>query len=221
MLGLKRSEIENATKIINSKEIKFTDNSSVRKGFRISVFNFIDKLDELSIYEMGHTVNFIDRWLHNRTSNNTKTYKRGDIVFVDLGATNFRFEPSFTHPAIVLKNSYNSILIVPCSTKKYGKRLKDIIDAKPSDGFNKNTGVQTDSLRWINKNRIISNTGKKASGRILDEINKKILEYVPTYKRDKRIYEFIKKENEDLKKENEDLKVKLKELSGEIKKIKK
>lgn len=223
MLGIKRSEIEKVTKTLDSKTIKFTNNDLVRKGFRISIFNFIDKLDELSIYEMGHTINFIDRWLHNRTSNNIKTSKRGDIVFVDLGATNFRFEPSFTHPAIVLKNSYNSILIVPCSTKKYGKGLECIIDATPKDGFSKNTGIQTDALRWINKNRVISYTGKRTSGEILDKINKKILEYVPTYKRDKHIFEITKKKNEDLekenkdlKKENEDLKLKLEKLIKEI-----
>ena len=51
---------------------------------------------------MAHWINNTDRWLHNRTYVNTTGYKRGSILMVDLGATNYRFEPSFTHPCVVL-----------------------------------------------------------------------------------------------------------------------
>ena len=215
MLNIDRNNIDIITKQRDSKNQIGREKHELRKTYRSSLFNMIDELDDLSAYELGHFINFIDRWLHNRNSDNTTTYKRGDIVFIDLGANNFRFEPSYTHPAIILKNSYNSILIVPCSTKKYGRNLSDVIDATASDGFTRNTGIQLGALRWINKNRIISNTGKRVSGRILDKINEKILSYVPTYKRDKRIYEATKRENEDLKRENEDLKLKLEKLNKE------
>lgn len=130
---------------------------------------------------MAHWINYAERWLGNRHSkNNTIGYKRGSILFVDLGSCNFGHEPSFTHPAIVLAQTKDSILIVPCSSKKYEKGFPDIIDATPSDGFSSNTGIQTRSLRWISKNRVISSIGKVSSS-ILDSIDIKLLELIPLY----------------------------------------
>lgn len=159
-----------------------TDNI-VYDHFKLSIANVIDTLKDLSIYDMAQWINNIDRWIKNKTVENTKMYGRGCIVFLDLGAQNFRYEPSYTHPGVIIAENKNMILIVPCSSKKFGKNLPGIIDATPADGFGSNTGVQVDCLRWVHKNRIISAVGR-AKGTILDKIDCHILNLTPTYKKE-------------------------------------
>ncbi len=101
---------------------------------------------------------------------------------MDLGATNFRLEPSFTHPCVVLAGNREFILVVPCSSKKYNTGYPEIIDGTPEDGFSCNTGIQTQSFRWIGKNRVISVLGN-VSTEILNKIDDKMLNLIPTYSR--------------------------------------
>ena len=97
-----------------------------------------------------------------------------------MGSANFGHEPSFTHPVIVLAQTKESILIVPCSSKKYGKGFPEIIDATTNDGFSANTGIQTRSLRWISKNRVLSVIGSTTSS-ILDKIDEELLKLIPSH----------------------------------------
>lgn len=182
-------------------------------------FTFEDFLKGFSTYEMAHWTNFSDRWISNRNSElNNIGYNRGTILFVDLGASNFGHEPSFTHPAIVLDQNRDSLLIVPCSSKKFGKGFPEIVDATPSDGFSSNTGIQTNSIRWISKNRVISSISSTNSI-ILNKIDLLLLRSIPSHKKivlDKEntihILEQEKKrlevENRNLKKQLEELKIK-------------
>ena len=130
---------------------------------------------------MAHWTNNADRWISNRTTTNTTGYARGTIIFADLGATNFKYEPSFTHPCVVLDQNRNFILVAPCSSKKYGKGYPEIVDATPADGFSCNTGIQTNGIRWISKNRVISTIGTTSS-RILNCVDTLILNSVPLHK---------------------------------------
>lgn len=216
MIKFDRTLMDNITKENGTKGQAHFERTDIRKAKNICLYNLSTELDSISSYEMAHLTNNIDRWIHNRNSNNTATYKRGEIIFVDLGAINFKYEPSYTHPAVVLKNAFNSLLIVPCSTKKFGRGYSDVIDAYVSDGFSKDTGIQVGALRWINKNRVISTTSRKVKPRILDEINNHILSYIPTYKRDKRKFESIDIENRELKDKNHALELKIKELEEQI-----
>lgn len=209
MFGINRRDLDRKTKIPNSKTIPGKSNDSVFAPFKQIIWNVIDNVGEFSLYEMAHWVNNMDRWLHNRTcQENLKSYKRGSILLVDLGANNFRFEPSFTHPCIVLQNRRNTMYIVPCSTKKYGLGYPEIIDATPADGFQSNTGIQIESARWIHKNRIVSAHGK-ISSRVLNEIDQYLLNNIPTYKKEK--IKFLKSEEENIL-----LKKRIAELEAEL-----
>lgn len=183
MFKINRNNMETEAKQQNSKSIKANTNDTVYDSFKLSISNVIDALKDLSIYDMAHWINNIDRWIKNQNHENTQTYSRGRIVYLDLGAQNFRYEPSYTHPAIIIAENKNMVLIVPCSSKKYGKGLPGIIDATSADGFSSNTGVQVDCLRWVHKNRIISAVGR-AKGTILDKIDRHILDMTPTYKKE-------------------------------------
>lgn len=219
MFKIDRTKMDNYTKSKNSKTKIGKTNEGLMKYFKNSIWNVIDKVGEFSIYEMAHWNSNIDRWLGNRNYLNKKSYKRGQIVLVDLGATNFRYEPSFTHPGIILVERKMSILVVPCSTKKFGKGYREIIDAyAKSDGFVENTGIQVEEYRWINKNRVISELGNTGA-RVLNEIDKRLLNSIPTYRRQLAKFEAETQENNKLKEENESLNDKINDLESIVKEL--
>lgn len=146
--------------------------------------NIIDEIMKLPVYNAAHWVCNMDRWIDNLQSDNRTTYQRGEIVFLDLGAQNFKYEPSYTHACIVLANRSKSILIVPCSTKKFQSGYRDIIDATPANGFMRNTGIQSESFRWVNKNRVVSRTGKRVSSDILDRLDHVLVSFAPSHSRE-------------------------------------
>lgn len=146
--------------------------------------NIIDEIMKLPVYNAAHWVCNMDRWIDNLQSDNKTTYQRGEIVFLDLGAQNFKYEPSYTHACIVLANRSKSILIVPCSTKKFQSGYRDIIDATPANGFMRNTGIQSESFRWVNKNRVVSRTGKRVSSDILDRLDHVLVSFAPSHSRE-------------------------------------
>lgn len=111
---------------------------------------------------------------------------------------------SYLHPCIVLEDSNAGFcLLVPCSTGKFGKKNKYIINGYTKDGFKSNTGVLIDSLRCISKTRINRKVGE-VSLEFYDRINNKILsEYfkkqVLDMKNLKKDYDRILEENIKLK----------------------
>lgn len=226
MFNIDRGKMDTYTKLGGAKTNSCKTNEGLMKYFKNNIWNVIDKVGEFSIYEMAHWNSNIDRWLGNRNYLNTKSYKRGQIVLVDLGATNFRYEPSFTHPCIILEARQRSILVVPCSTKKFGKGYREIIDAyAATDGFSMDTGIQVEEYRWINKNRIISKLGKTGS-RVLNEIDKHLLNSIPTYRMQLAKFDAetqennrLKEDNEALKEDNEALNDKINELELNIKEL--
>ena len=149
---------------------------------KLSFANLIESIAGLATYNAAHWACNIDRWHNNLGTNNTVTYRRGDIIFLDLGAQNFSHEPSYTHACIVLADRYDSILVVPCSTKQYGTNHTGIIDATSAEGFIRNTGIQSESFRWVSKNRVVSKTGNKVSPVVLDKLDQVLLSFAPSIK---------------------------------------
>ena len=224
MISINRTQVDNLSKQLDSKRTAGKNDAALYPIFAHSLINTNDVLKEFTTYEMAHWTNNTDRWLSNRATANTTGYARGTIIFADLGATNFKYEPSFTHPCVVLDQNRNFILVVPCSSKKYGKGYPEIVDATPADGFSCNTGIQTNGLRWISKNRVISTIGT-TSTRILNCVDTLILKSVPLHKKqliekDKEI-ETMKNERAALETEKEELEATIKNLLAENEKLRK
>lgn len=184
MFRINRGQIEQETKRPSAKQDPLTSNSRVFDSMKLVFVNLIDAMTSFPVYNVAHWACNVDRWLDNLQSDNLSTYQRGEIVFLDLGAQNFKYEPSYTHACVVLANRKKSILIVPCSSQKYKSGYRDIIDATPADGFMKNTGIQSENFRWVNKNRIVSRTGKKVSSAILNKIDDVLISFAPSNKRE-------------------------------------
>ena len=184
MFRINRTRIEGETRSADAKRQRLHDNSTVLDAVKLLFVNIIDEIMKLPVYNAAHWVCNMDRWIDNLQSDNKATYQRGEIVFLDLGAQNFKYEPSYTHACIVLANRSKSILIVPCSTKKFQSGYRDIIDATPANGFMRNTGIQSESFRWVNKNRVVSRTGKRVSSDILDRLDHVLVSFAPSHSRE-------------------------------------
>lgn len=180
MFRINRNALQQEANQPNAKQDSVRNNQVVFDAVKLSFPNLIETIAGLPVYNAAHWACNIDRWHNNLTNKNTITYKRGDIVFLDLGAQNFSYEPSYTHACIVLAVKYDSILIVPCSTKQYGSNHSGVIDATSADGFLKNTGIQSESFRWVSKNRVVSKTGNKVSPTILDKLDNVLLSFAPS-----------------------------------------
>lgn len=127
---------------------------------RKSLLNFYYLVTKLSVIELSSIILSLERWMSVKGTMNKGAYKVRDIVGVDLGL-GYGYEMSYRHPCIVLYDSNAGFcLVVPCSTGKYGKGNKFIIDGTPTDGFRENTGVLIDAVRCVSKTRINSKVGE-------------------------------------------------------------
>ena len=166
MFRINRTRIEGETRSADAKRQRLHDNSTVLDAVKLLFVNIIDEIMKLPVYNAAHWVCNMDRWIDNLQSDNRTTYQRGEIVFLDLGAQNFKYEPSYTHACIVLANRSKSI------------------DATPANGFMRNTGIQSESFRWVNKNRVVSRTGKRVSSDILDRLDHVLVSFAPSHSRE-------------------------------------
>jgi len=182
MFSINKTVLQQEADKTGAKEQEVRNNPTVLDAIKLSFANLIDTIVDAKTYNAVHWVCNIDRWHNNQGASNTTTYKRGEIVFLDLGAQNFKHEPSYTHACIVLANRYDSVLIVPCSTKQYGTGHMGIINATQADGFVKNTGIQSECFRWVSKNRIVSRTSKQVSPAILNQLDEILVSFSPSTK---------------------------------------
>ncbi|GGG07744.1 type II toxin-antitoxin system PemK/MazF family toxin [Paenibacillus aceti] len=126
-----KQEVEKLGK--NRKTTKGLQVTPIANPYKKAVWNLMDKLQESDAYSMVQWLIHVERWIDDHGKNVTARYSRGDIVFIELGAMNFGFEASYEHPAIVIANSYNTVLIAPCSSKTHGKGRRDVIDISITD----------------------------------------------------------------------------------------
>lgn len=220
MFPIDKGRLETQSRQPNAKTQPLTANSTVFDYVKLALVNLAETITGLHIYDGAHWASNIDRWQKNLTSDNRTTYKRGTIVFLDLGSQNFKYEPSYTHACIILAERRNSILVVPCSTKKYQSGYPEIIDATTADGFSRDTGIQSESFRWVSKNRVVSSTGKKVSASILDQLDNVLLSFAPSIKlkitKLEADVQTLTTDKESLEEENEDLKRKIKVLEQQL-----
>ncbi|MED1953575.1 hypothetical protein [Brevibacillus centrosporus] len=203
MFQINRTTIETEMQTATSKTSLGENNTPVFQGFYLVMCNIKEKIRKFSVYDMGHWSVFVDRWLNNFTYVNNNTYQRGQIVKVDLGANNFRYEPSYSHPCIIIAASKDNILIVPGSTKKYGSRYNNIISVPNTPGgFARPTGLQMEGVRWVHKNRITSSVLGNADVSVLKQVDEYLLKSNVTVKNTLRAQEnVIKAVRADLAKE--------------------
>ncbi|MEJ8305862.1 hypothetical protein [Saccharibacillus sacchari] len=142
-------------------------------AYKMMFWNLHDVTSILKAYNMVQWSKYIDHWSRTHGQRFTTPYQRGEILMVDLGAMNYGFELAYSHPVVVLYSTLDMLFVIPGSSKRFGCGKKDTIDAtSANDGFNKNTGLLLNHMRWIHKNRVKQTTGTLTSSRILEKIEK-------------------------------------------------
>lgn len=161
----------------NKKTVKGVNVPPVADAYKQSVWNLMDTLQGVDAYSMAQWLVHVDRWIDDIGKEVRTKYERGDIVFIELGAMNFGYEASYEHPAIVIANAYNTVLIAPCSSKSFGRGHRDVIDLPKTaaTGLSEDTGVGVGGIRWISKNRILNRSGNVTNPIILDKIEAYLL----------------------------------------------
>ena len=161
MYHINKKRVEELGKKKGAKCDRGFKDAELKHYFDMTVSNIIEFYSTKSSFDISQFINHIDHYFNDDKTNPVyKNYKVGEIVFVDFGATNFGYEISYPHPAIVLAQSEAFALLAPCSTKKYGHGFRDIFDGIEADGFYSDTGIILDNVRWASKGRIISSIGQ-------------------------------------------------------------
>lgn len=161
MNKINRKEVENLGRIREGKYDVGLDNQKLSTYFDQSLEELKIYCKNASSFELSQMINHIDHWVKDdRINPYYENYEVGSILYCDFGAMNFGFELSFPHPCVVLAQRKAFMLVAPCSTKKYGHNFDDILDGTIEDGFQQNTGIIVDNVRWISKGRVIARMGK-------------------------------------------------------------
>lgn len=150
----------------------------------------------------------LDSWRSSKGKMSTETYKPRDIVMADLGLGH-GYEISYQHPCIVVSESKGFCFVVPCSTGKYQKRSKYILNGEPKHGFQEPTGVLLDAVQCIQKVRIQHKVGVLDLG-LFKVINEKLLKFYLS-KYDHQI-NVLQKDLAKEKEKNAELEKKLEEM---------
>ena len=191
------SLLDTLEKDVKTKDTKSFSQSGLIVQFGNMLDNMLDFIKNLKVCETVSIIRSHNNWMTVKSKFNNSKFKIRDIVEVDLGV-GYGYEMSYKHPCIVLNDSNDGFcLVVPCSTGKYGKHNKFIIDGEPYDGFKYPTGVLIDSIRCISKTRISNKVGE-ITVTFLDKLNNIILE---TYFERNKLK--IRNLERDLKKERE------------------
>ncbi len=151
----------------------------------------MDTMNVADTYSMMNWIIHVDRWRINLGKISTTVYKRGDIIFVEWGAMNFGYEPSYEHPGVVIANEHNTVLVAPCSSQTYGRGHSGVFDLPMTEatGLTQNTGVSAIAIRWISKNRIINKAGEVQNPKILFDIEEYLVEKTLFYQAIKAYHE--------------------------------
>lgn len=136
-----------------SETKSIVEDNQVKEGLRFTLWN-----DLLNTYGV-----FGDKKDELNTPLSKDRYVKGQKVFIDLGY-NIGREASMAHPAIILKNFKDLVVVVPTTTDdgaNMGELEKMLIHCpKDNDIFPGDDIIELHQIRTIGKNRILKNFGK-------------------------------------------------------------
>ena len=155
-------KIKNNTKYKNEL---LNNNEKLEKEFFTSLKKYEKTLINNSSYETALWIESNEKNISSIGKNNNIKYKEGEIVLIDLGRNNYDNEFSYTHPAIIMKNTFNKIFIVPCTSQhprkdSNGNIFPENMIGTEKDGFEKKSVLLLYDTKFVDKNRVISKIGK-------------------------------------------------------------
>ena len=87
------------------------------------------------------------------------------VVQTTQTKNNYDREFAYIHPAVIVKNTFDRVFIVPCTSRnprvdKDGKVFPEYMTAKIKDGFEKKSVLMLNEAKFVDKNRVVSKIGK-------------------------------------------------------------
>lgn len=157
----------------NSKKTPANTLVELLRELQMFFLELYSELKNISIYHLSQWILGSYYWIKNRNKKVKKSFNRGDIIYADLGHSNYGYEASYEHPCVVIYNGYDFLLVIPGSTGRHGVRSDFILSC--DNGFQHPTGLQLDQVRYISKARVKSDVVGRVDTTILDYINDFIL----------------------------------------------
>ncbi|MBE5920543.1 MAG: type II toxin-antitoxin system PemK/MazF family toxin [Pseudobutyrivibrio ruminis] len=156
-------KLNNIATNINSRNRDCKDAGYANYGILQAVGNFIERVSSIKEAEIAMVASSLNRWARTKNWINRNVLKPGDIVMVDLGL-NYSPELAYEHPAIVLEEFSNMIMIVPTTSNTNdianayhpisnpnGNWYNRKVDA--TDGFSKECAIVLNNLKIVAKSR--------------------------------------------------------------------
>lgn len=121
--------------------------------------------------------------LHVKYSN-SHIFKRGEIVLVDFFG-HFGTELTYEHPAIVLADNFDGLVIAPISSPCYkdsNNRHVDLQKNIPDLGdLPNNCGIKLEQIRFISKKRVLNKFNRVSNTNKLNEIDEVLMKTLTPY----------------------------------------
>ena len=205
--------------------LSVNESDVIKEYFKYQTMNNIFT-EKSNAYELSNTMKSFSFWFSKRDSEpNYFPVQPGQVYYVDLGAYNLKYETGFIHSCLILKQCSTMILIVPGSTKKYGKKIFLIEDINAGDGFKENTGILIDQMRFVSITRIRGKLLGTVHPDTLERVEKKIFQnsFPRHFQKFSKLEMDNKKYLEQINEKNEninDLEINIKEKELELLQIK-
>lgn len=98
-----------------SRSTMAKDTSDVLSAYMQLLSNLIYASEKLSESEMAMIVSSLNRWITKKDISVTRSYGIGKIVQMEWG-TNFSPELSYKHPAVIIEEWKNTVLVIPTTS---------------------------------------------------------------------------------------------------------
>ncbi|MBL0388860.1 type II toxin-antitoxin system PemK/MazF family toxin [Tumebacillus sp. ITR2] len=136
------------------------DRNAAQEGLLPEMMKSVGKLLlYLNTHNLRRTVPLIlwhEFWLErNQLPENHTRYKRGRLIYADLGAYNIGSETSYRHPCLLIHEGRNWALIAPMTSKKYGDPIPLHYDLPTHYPLDAPSTLQLDAIKVIDKRRIL------------------------------------------------------------------
>lgn len=200
---------------IEKKKVKAVNETKLVHEFLTYIQLHNEHMKNASAYEIASTIRSFGTWYSNKDREPNKRHiaQHRDVYYVDLGAYNLKYESGFIHPCIVIRRYGGNVLVVPCSSKKYGKNDDLIFDIGKGGAFREDTGALLDQVRNVSVTRL-----KAKMGRVSSEVFENLLEQLlkKYFCKKYNDFESLKSKNEKLEEQVSELQIKLKKLEEQF-----
>lgn len=149
--------------------------------------------DGIRTWKLEDGVNWIlgfDSYVQDKTGRlnprfkNNYIFSRGDIVLVDFFG-HFGTELTYEHPAIVLADNYDGIVIAPISSTCYNDSDSSHVDlprqVNDLGNLPNNCGIKLEQIRFISKKRILRKFNRVSNTNKLNEIDGILMKILTPY----------------------------------------